>query len=82
MRTARTKWPVVSPAEAYDKNLTYRAGRCPARAYAERMLTLIRDRRFDLSAMISHRIPLAEGVHGYRIFADKLDGCTKVLLEP
>ena len=71
-----------TPGEAYDKNLTYRAGRCPARAYAERMLTAIRDRRFDLSAMISHKIPLAEGVHGYRIFADKLDGCTKVLLEP
>lgn len=71
-----------SPTEAYDKNLTYTAGRCPARVYTERVLEDVAARRHDLSAMISHRMPLQEAVHGYRIFAGKLEGCTKVVLEP
>ncbi len=71
-----------SPIEAYDKNLTYRTGRCPARAYIDRVLPLVRARAYDLAAIISHRLPLAEGVRGYELFAQRLDGCTKVVLEP
>jgi 2-desacetyl-2-hydroxyethyl bacteriochlorophyllide A dehydrogenase len=71
-----------SPVEAYDKNLTYRTGRCPARAYIDRVLPLVRARAYDLAAIISHRLPLAEGVRGYELFAQRLDGCTKVVLEP
>ena len=33
-----------SPVEAYDKNITYRVGRCPARAYAQSALDLIGDK--------------------------------------
>jgi len=69
-----------SPAEAYDKNLTYRAGRCPARHYMERLLPLVRERKYDLGAIVSHRLPLAEGARGYELFDKKLDGCTKVVL--
>ena len=48
-----------APGEAYDKNLTYRAGRCPARAYIERLLAARAiARRYDLGRMISHRLPL------------------------
>jgi threonine dehydrogenase-like Zn-dependent dehydrogenase len=71
-----------SPVEAYDKNLTYRAGRCPARSYMERLLPLVRDKRYDLGAIISHRLPLAEGARGYHLFERKLEGCTKVVLSP
>jgi threonine dehydrogenase-like Zn-dependent dehydrogenase len=71
-----------SPIEAYDKNLTYRTGRCPARAYIDRVLPLVRAQTYDLAAIISHRLPLAEGVRGYELFARRLDGCTKVVLEP
>jgi threonine dehydrogenase-like Zn-dependent dehydrogenase len=69
-----------SPVEAYDKNLTYRAGRCPARDYMERVLPVVEAAKYDLAAVISHRLPLSEGVRGYDIFARKLDGCTKVVL--
>jgi len=71
-----------SPVEAYDKNLTYRAGRCPARHYMERVLPIVEAAKYDLAAVISHRLPLAEGTRGYDIFARKLDGCTKVVLAP
>ena len=71
-----------SPVEAYDKNLTYRAGRCPARHYMERVLPIVESEKYDLASVISHRLPLAEGARGYDIFARKLDGCTKVILTP
>lgn len=71
-----------TPTEAYDKNLTYRTGRCPARAYIERVLPLVRARTYDLASIISHRLSLAQGVRGYQLFARRLEGCTKVTLEP
>ncbi len=71
-----------SPGEAYDKNLTYRAGRCPARRLLPRALELVRSRRLDLGAIVSHRLPLSEAPRGYELFDRKLEGCTKVLLIP
>lgn len=71
-----------TPVDAYDKNLTYRSGRCPARAYMQRLAPLVRDGRIDAEFVFSHRLPLAEGVRGYEMFDKKLDGCTKVLLQP
>lgn len=69
-----------SPGEAYDKNLTYRAGRAPARHFLERALEI--GARTGVDRIVSHRIPLEEAVHGYRIFDGRLEGATKVLLEP
>jgi threonine dehydrogenase-like Zn-dependent dehydrogenase len=69
-----------SPVEAYDKNLTYRAGRCPARRYMEQLLPLVREKKYDLASIVSHRLPLADAVRGYHLFERKLEGCTKVLL--
>lgn len=71
-----------SPVEAYDKNLTYRAGRCPARHYMERLMPLVLEKKYDLSSIISHRLPLSEGIRGYEIFEKKLEACTKVVLRP
>lgn len=71
-----------SPGEAYDKNLTYRAGRCPARRYTERLVELVRRGDYDLGSLISHRLPLDAGVEAYDLFARRLEGCTKVVLSP
>jgi 2-desacetyl-2-hydroxyethyl bacteriochlorophyllide A dehydrogenase len=71
-----------SPGEAYDKNLTYRAGRCSARAMMEETMPLVSSRRFDLGALFSHRMPFEEAARGYEMFEKRLDGCTKVLLTP
>lgn len=71
-----------SPTEAYDKNLTYRVGRCPARHVAEWLIPVVRSKKYDLSAIISHRLPLEQGAAAYPMFDEKRDGCTKVVLEP
>lgn len=71
-----------SPGEAYDKNLTLRVGRCPARHYMERLAPIVRDGDLGIGRIISHRMPLSEGAEAYRIFDEKRDGCTKVILTP
>lgn len=75
------KYVAFSPVEAYNKNITYKIGRCPARYYMEKLLPIVQSKKYDLTAIISHRLPLAEGVQGYEIFDKKLDNCIKVVLE-
>ena len=69
-----------SPGAAYDKNLTYRAGRCSARFFMEKTLPIILEGKYDLASIFSHRLPLEEGEQGYALFDEKKDGCTKVIL--
>jgi len=71
-----------TPGQVYDKNLTYRAGRAPARATMERMLARLVAKAFDLEGLFSHRLPLAEAPRGYEVFDQKRERCTKVLLLP
>jgi threonine dehydrogenase-like Zn-dependent dehydrogenase len=72
----------ISPGEAYDKNLTYRAGRAPVRRYLASLLAFVASRRADLGSIVSHRLPLAQGPRGYDLFDRHAEGCTKVLLLP
>lgn len=69
-----------SPGQAYDKNLTYKNGRCPARAYMERLVPIVQKNKYDFTKIISHRLPLSDGVRGYQVFDLKLEDCIKVVL--
>ena len=71
-----------SPADAYDKNLTYRVGRCPARHLIPRLMPLLQTGKYDVTSILSHRWPMERGVEGYTLFDEKRDGCTKVVLTP
>ncbi|HKK74898.1 MAG TPA: alcohol dehydrogenase family protein [Saprospiraceae bacterium] len=68
------------PVGAYDKNLTYSIGRCPARYYMPRLIEAALADADRLTSIFTHRFPLAAGARAYRIFADKKDQCMKVLL--
>lgn len=71
-----------SPVEAYDKNLTYMVGRCPARYYMERLIIPATEEAEKLNTVFTHRVPLEKGPESYRMFADRTDDCLKVLLTP
>ncbi len=71
-----------SPGQAYDRNLTYRTGRCPARSHFDELLPLAERRATVLESLFTHRLPLAEGPMAYRLFDEKRDGCLKVALVP
>jgi threonine dehydrogenase-like Zn-dependent dehydrogenase len=70
----------VSPGELYDRNLTYAAGRCPARRLLPAALDLAQRDASLLVELISHRLPLSEGVAAYRRVAAREEGWAKVVL--
>jgi len=70
-----------SPADAYNKNITFKVGRCPARFYMNKLTPLVQQKKYDITAILTHRLKLSEGVSGYDIFANKKDNCMKVVLE-
>lgn len=69
-----------TPADAYDKNLTFRIGRCPARHYMTKLTDKLTTFDAEISSVITHEFDLAEGVEAYRIFDKKEDGCIKSVL--
>ena len=71
-----------TPMELYDRNLTYRVGRCPARSLMGQLVQMVRSRDRELTSILTHRVPLERGPEGYEIFDAKQDGCIKVVLTP
>jgi threonine dehydrogenase-like Zn-dependent dehydrogenase len=71
-----------SPVEAYNKNLTYKIGRCPARHMMQQLIPMVQQKKYDITAVFSHTMDLADGVQAYDLFANKKDRCLKVLLRP
>jgi threonine dehydrogenase-like Zn-dependent dehydrogenase len=65
-----------------NKGITLRAAQCNVKRYMPHLLELIRSRVLDPKAIISHRFPLEEAAHAYRIFAEKRDECVKCVLIP
>eukprot|EP01004_Peranema_trichophorum_P003518 NODE_2501_length_1565_cov_47.631068_g2154_i0.p1 GENE.NODE_2501_length_1565_cov_47.631068_g2154_i0~~NODE_2501_length_1565_cov_47.631068_g2154_i0.p1 ORF type:complete len:302 (-),score=68.53 NODE_2501_length_1565_cov_47.631068_g2154_i0:56-961(-) len=70
-----------TPADLYNKNITYRVGRCNARLYMEELIPSIEDFKFPLGQLISHRLPISEAANGYKMFSSRTPGCTKVVLQ-
>jgi threonine dehydrogenase-like Zn-dependent dehydrogenase len=69
-----------TPAMAYDKNLTYRAGRCPVRSIMEDVLPLLRDGKMaQLERIITHTATLEDAAAMYAQFEAQRDGCVKVV---
>lgn len=71
-----------SPVDAYNKNLTFKVGRCPAHHFMKSLTKVVLKRKYDFTSILTHRIKLSDGAYGYDIFANKKDNCLKVVLEP
>lgn len=74
-----------TPVEAYDRNLTVRAGRASVRTTLDTLLPEVAARRFTVpsDAVVTHpAVPLAEGPELYRRFDAHEHGLVKALLRP
>jgi threonine dehydrogenase-like Zn-dependent dehydrogenase len=67
---------------AFAKGLTLKMGQTHVQKYMALLLARIEKREIDPSFVISHRLRLEEAPLGYKIFNNKQDGCTKVVLKP
>ena len=66
----------------FSKNITLKMGQCPAHAFVDPILKLIKEGKFDATDIITHKISLDKGDHAYDIFDNKKDNCIKVILKP
>ncbi|MFC5730238.1 MULTISPECIES: zinc-dependent alcohol dehydrogenase [Nocardioides] len=73
------KFPMGS---VMNRSLTIKTGQAHVHRYLRPLRDRIRAGEIDPSYIISHRLPLEEAPHGYDIFKNKLDDCTKVVLKP
>ncbi len=57
-------------------------GQTPMMRYMKPLLETIQKGEFDPSFVISHRVPIDRAPEMYKIFRDKKENCTKVVLDP
>jgi threonine dehydrogenase-like Zn-dependent dehydrogenase len=65
-----------------NKALTLKTGQTHMMRYMRPLLERVERGEIDPSFVISHRLPIDQAPQGYRIFRDKKDHCTKVVLKP
>lgn len=65
-----------------NKALTIKTGQTHMHRYMKPLLKKIEAGDIDPSAIITHRVPLADAAQAYKTFRDKQDGCIKVVLAP
>lgn len=70
-----------SPVQAYDKNLTYRTGRCPARYYMNQLTSRVCSGEFSIDSFVTHHFAVDECVKAYDVFSNRRDGCLKAVFE-
>jgi threonine dehydrogenase-like Zn-dependent dehydrogenase len=66
----------------FGKGLKMAAGQCDVQQFMPELLQRVLDGDFDTTSLISHRLTLADAPDAYRMFCNKEDGCTKVVMRP
>ncbi|HAM81113.1 zinc-dependent alcohol dehydrogenase [Ornithinibacillus bavariensis] len=66
----------------FSRNITLKMGQAPARHYMPHLYDMIINEEIDPTKIITHRLPLDDATHAYKIFNDKEDNCIKVVLKP
>jgi threonine dehydrogenase-like Zn-dependent dehydrogenase len=65
-----------------EKGLSIKSGQTHVQKYTPRLLALIMEGKLDTTFLISHRLGLEDAPSGYKMFKEKQDEVTKVVLKP
>ena len=66
----------------FDKGITLKGGQAPAHKHIDALLQFVKEGKVRLDDVITHRLPLSQVAHAYKIFKDKEEDCVKVVLDP
>jgi len=67
---------------AFAKGLTLKMGQTHTQKYLAPLMERIQKGDIDPTFVISHRMTLDEAPAGYKMFKEKTDSCTKIVLKP
>lgn len=65
-----------------NKALTMKTGQTHVHRYLKPLLDRVEANEIDPSFLISHKLTLDDAPAAYKMFRDKTDGCTKVVMKP
>ncbi len=65
---------------AFGKGLTFRMGQTNVHRYMKPLLERVDKGEIDPTVVISHRLRIDDAPNGYRMFRDKQDECTKIVM--
>jgi threonine dehydrogenase-like Zn-dependent dehydrogenase len=65
-----------------EKGLSIKSGQTHVQKFMPELLKLILEDKLDTTFLISHRLPLEDAPHGYKIFKEQQNDVTKVVLKP
>ncbi|WP_369061979.1 zinc-dependent alcohol dehydrogenase [Caulobacter sp. 73W] len=65
-----------------QKGLQIKTGQTHVQRYSRQLLEMIGEGQIDTTFLISHRLPLEDAVEGYKMFKEKQNETTKVVLKP
>jgi alcohol dehydrogenase len=68
--------------QAFEKGVMMRMGQAPVHKYIDKLIELVSSGKVVLDDIITHKLPLQEAAHAYKIFNDRDDNCLKVVLKP
>ncbi|WP_102275476.1 zinc-dependent alcohol dehydrogenase [Cytobacillus massiliigabonensis] len=66
----------------FTRNITLKMGQAPVIPFMPKLYEMIKNKEFDPTDIITHKLPLDQASHGYQIFNDHEDDCIKVVLKP
>lgn len=67
---------------AFNKGVSFKMGQVKVQKMHHMLLDLILKEKLDPSVIISHELSIERASDAYKMFNDKSDGCTKVVLKP
>lgn len=67
---------------AFAKGLTFKMGQTHVQHYSQKLLDKIVQNEIDPRFIISHDVSLEDAPTAYKMFCDKMPGCTKFVLHP
>ena len=65
----------------FARNITLKMGQAPVIPFMPKLYEMIKDKEFDPTDIITHKLPLDKASHGYQIFNNHEDDCIKVVLK-
>ncbi len=71
--------------QALFKNVTFATGVCSVQAEIPLLAEMLRDGRLDaelVEGLVTHKLGLSKGAEAYRLFDERPNGLTKVVLDP
>ena len=69
-------------SQIFDKGLTIYSGQALVHRHIDELISWLEQDRIRLDDIITHRLPLTDAPHGYKIFNEKKDNCVKIVLTP